>query len=57
MEVEFFGPGGRQFKQQVGDLTDEEGNALTVARHPLQKIRIATAQPVAPFDLMRKRLF
>jgi U32 family peptidase len=57
MEVEFVGPGGRQFKQQVGDLTDEEGNSLSVARHPLQKIRIVTAQPVAPYDLMRKRLF
>ncbi|MFC5532002.1 peptidase U32 family protein [Cohnella yongneupensis] len=56
MEVEFIGPGGRQFKQQVGEMTDEEGNALTVARHPLQRIRLAVAQPVQPLDLMRKRI-
>lgn len=56
MEVEFFGPGGRQFKQLITEITDEEGNVLSVARHPLQKIKIATTQPVAPLDLMRKRL-
>jgi U32 family peptidase len=56
MEVEFFGPRGRQFKQTITDIADEEGNPLTVARHPLQKIRIRTEQPVSPLDLMRKRL-
>jgi putative protease len=56
MEVEFIGPGGRQFKQSVGDMTDEDGNALSVARHPLQRIRLAVEHPVQPFDLMRKRI-
>jgi len=56
MEVEFFGPGGRNFVQKLGEIADEEGNALAVARHPLQKIRIRTEQPVAPLDIMRKRL-
>ncbi|MFD0674153.1 U32 family peptidase [Cohnella sp. GCM10027633] len=56
MEVEFIGPGGRQFKQQVGDMTDEAGNALTVARHPLQLIRLKVDQPVKALDLMRKRI-
>lgn len=56
MEVEFIGPGGRQFVQQIGEMTDEDGNPLSVARHPMQKIRLKTAQPVMPLDLMRKRL-
>lgn len=56
MEIELFGPGGRQFKQRITEITDEEGNVLTMARHPLQKIKIAVDQPVAPFDLMRKRI-
>lgn len=56
MEVEFIGPGGRQFAQQVGEMTDEDGNPLTVARHPMQKIRLKTAEPVMALDLMRKRL-
>ncbi|WP_027088145.1 peptidase U32 family protein [Cohnella panacarvi] len=56
MEVEFIGPGGRHFKQLVGELTDEAGNPLTVARHPLQRIRISVDHPVRPFDLMRKKI-
>lgn len=56
MEVEFIGPGGRHFKQLVGELTDEAGEPLTVARHPLQRIRLAVDQPVRPFDLMRKKI-
>ncbi|RKP55145.1 U32 family peptidase [Cohnella endophytica] len=54
MEVEFIGPGGRQFAQKVGDLTDVEGGPLSVARHPLQKVRLKTEHPVFPLDLMRK---
>jgi len=56
MEVEFFGPGGRQFVQRLGEFADEDGNPLSVARHPLQKIRVKTDRPVAPLDIMRKRL-
>lgn len=56
MEVEFIGPGGRQFKQLVGDMTDEAGNALAVARHPLQLIRLKVDQPVKTLDMMRKRI-
>ncbi|WP_188892172.1 peptidase U32 family protein [Paenibacillus radicis (ex Gao et al. 2016)] len=55
-EVEFVGPGGRFFKQTVGEITDSEGNSLDAARHPLQLIRIQTAQPVKPMDLMRKKI-
>ncbi|WP_256760094.1 U32 family peptidase [Cohnella sp. WQ 127256] len=57
MEVEFFGPGGRQFTQQITEIMDEEGNPLSVARHPLQMVRLKTMYPVGPLDLMRKRLF
>lgn len=56
MEVEFIGPGGRRFKQKIADMTDEQGHRLDVARHPLQKILLHTEQPVAPLDLMRKRI-
>lgn len=56
MEVEFIGPGGRQFKQLVGEMTDEAGNPLSVARHPLQRIRLPVDHPVQPLDLMRKKI-
>jgi len=55
-EVEFFGPGGTAFKQQVGEITDAEGNPLDAARHPLQHIRLRTEKPVKPMDMMRKRI-
>ncbi len=53
--VEFIGPGGRRFTQQIGEMTDREGARLDVARHPLQSIRLKTDYPVEPFDLMRKK--
>ncbi|TMV52723.1 U32 family peptidase [Paenibacillus mesophilus] len=55
-EVEFFGPGGTFFKQQVGELTDEEGNVLDAARHPLQLVKFKVEQPVKPMDMMRKQV-
>lgn len=55
-EVEFFGPGGTFFKQQVGVLTDEEGNVLDAARHPLQFVKFKVEQPVKPMDMMRKQV-
>ncbi|GGG19770.1 peptidase U32 family protein [Paenibacillus abyssi] len=55
-EVEFFGPGGTFFKQTVDEITDEEGQALDAARHPLQHIRLRTEHPVQPMDMMRKRI-
>jgi len=55
-EVEFFGPGGTFFKQTVEEIRDLEGQLLDAARHPLQQVRIRTAQPVHPMDMMRKRI-
>ncbi|WP_310552099.1 peptidase U32 family protein [Paenibacillus glufosinatiresistens] len=54
-EIEFFGPDLEPFRQTVGELTDEEGNPLDAARHPLQKIRMKVDRPVAYFDMMRKK--
>ncbi|UHA74296.1 peptidase U32 family protein [Paenibacillus sp. 481] len=54
-EIEFFGPNGKFFKQTVECIWDTEGNELDVARHPLQHVRMKVAQPVAYFDMMRKR--
>ncbi|MDG0812045.1 peptidase U32 family protein [Cohnella rhizosphaerae] len=55
-EVEFVGPGGRSFKQVAGPLADMDGKAVDVARHPLQLLRIRTSEPVAPLDMMRKKI-
>ncbi|MEK0312887.1 peptidase U32 family protein [Cohnella sp. 56] len=55
-EIEFIGPGGRSFRQVAGPLADMDGASVDVARHPLQLLRIRTAEPVAPLDMMRKRI-
>ncbi|MFK7694253.1 U32 family peptidase [Paenibacillus sp. HJGM_3] len=55
-EVEFFGPGGTFFRQQVGAIQDEEGRELDAARHPLQPVRFRVDHPVKPYDMMRKRI-
>ena len=54
-EVEFFGPGGTFFQQQVGELFDTEGTQLDAARHPLQHVRFRVDHPLKSFDMMRKR--
>ncbi|GIP44996.1 putative protease YrrO [Paenibacillus sp. J45TS6] len=54
-EIEFFGPNGTFFKQKVGEIYDEAGNLLDAARHPLQMVKIKVEQPVAYFDMMRKK--
>lgn len=54
MQAEFFGPGGRKFRQTIGDLADEAGRPLDAARHPLQRVKLRTEQPVRPLDMMRK---
>jgi putative protease len=53
--VEFFGPHGTWFRQTVDALWDEEGQPLDAARHPLQIVRFRVAQPVKPYDMMRKQ--
>lgn len=55
-EVEFVGPGGTFFKQTLTEITDEAGQPLDAARHPLQHIRIRTNEPVKPMDMMRKKI-
>ncbi|MNR64988.1 hypothetical protein D3C85_1878510 [compost metagenome] len=53
--MEFFGPDNTFFKQTVGEIWDEEGQPLDAACHPLQRVRMKVEQPVAYFDMMRKK--
>jgi putative protease len=53
-EVEFFGPKRENFTQTITEMWDEDGNAITSAPHPLQKVRMRVLHPVKPYDIMRK---
>lgn len=52
--VEFLSPDGALFKQKIDAITDEDGNQLDVARHPMQRVKLGVEQAVTPFTMMRK---
>lgn len=52
--IEFFGPGGVKFQQKIIEMMDEHAAPLTVARHPLQIIRLKVDHEVCAMDIMRK---
>ena len=52
-EVEFFGP-DTKFSQNIQAITDEAGNELDAARHPLQIVKVKVDNPVNSYDMMRK---
>jgi putative protease len=54
--IEFFGPEGVKFQQKIVDMMDVHGVPISVARHPLQVVRIKVDHEVRNMDIMRKRL-
>lgn len=55
-EVEFFGPEIENFTQVIDKISDEKGNELDAARHPLQIVQFKVDRPVYPNNMMRKEL-
>lgn len=53
-EVEVLAPAEAPWTFEVKALWDLEGNPVEVARHPQQKLRIATPKPLKPFSILRK---
>lgn len=53
-EVEVLSPEGNPWTFQVTGLWDVEGEQVEVARHPQQKLRIASPKPLEPFSILRK---
>lgn len=53
-ELEIFPPTGAGFRQTLADMRDEEGQPISVAPHPQQKIYIRMANPVAPYTILRR---
>lgn len=52
--VEITGPNTGTFEQVISALWNEEGEKTDSAPHPQQVLRIKVAQPVHPFDLIRR---
>lgn len=53
-EIEFMRHNGGSFTQTVETMFDENGDAVTEAPHPQQRLRIKVQQPVEAFDMMRR---
>ena len=43
------------FEQEISEMYDEEGEAISSAPHPQQIIKIKMAKLVEPFFMLRKR--
>lgn len=53
-EIEIVGPKGVYFQQFVRSLTNNDGEPIDVAPHPLEVVKMKVDQPVQPYYLMRK---
>ncbi len=53
-DVEVFSPHYESLKFKVDFMQDEEGEDLTIAKHPKQRLRIKIPFSVKPFDMLRK---
>ncbi len=55
-KIEVFNPSGNRFEAVVLEMTDEKGEALEVARHPKQLIKIKIDQEIEPYAMIRKTI-
>lgn len=53
-EIEIFQPNLPGFRQVIQEMYDAEGNAISVAPHPQQIIRMKMEQAVEPFTILRR---
>jgi len=55
-DVELFRAKGESIQQVVNGLWDMDGNGVESAPHPQQRLRLKVTEPVAPLDILRKRV-
>ena len=53
-EIEVFQPTGPLYRQLITNMIDDSGEAITVAPHPQQIIRMKMEQPVEPYTILRR---
>ncbi|WP_277584515.1 peptidase U32 family protein [Psychrobacillus antarcticus] len=53
-KVEFFGPEIENFELDINEITDEKGQVLDAARHPLQIVQFKCVTKLYPNNMMRK---
>ncbi len=55
-EVEFLQPKGALIRHTIEKMIDEEGQPITVAPHPQQKVGIYIEVPIEPYSMMRRKV-
>lgn len=53
-EIEVFQPHAPLYRQKLSDMLDEEGNAIGVAPHAQQIVKIRMDRPVEPYTILRR---
>ena len=53
-EIEVFQPHAPLYRQKLSDMLDEEGNAISVAPHAQQIVKIRMDRPVEPYTILRR---
>lgn len=53
-ELEVLAPEEKPWRFTVTDLWDLDGNKVTVAKHPQQKLKLEVPEPLMPFSILRK---
>jgi putative protease len=53
-EIEVFNPSGTRFTCKVEDLFNEDHEAIDIARHPKQILKLHVPQKVEPYAMIRK---
>lgn len=54
-KIELYGPGFSHFEQTIGELWNEKGEPIDRAPNAMMIVKMRVAQPVKPFDMMRKQ--
>ena len=53
-ELEIFQPKLAGYRQVLAEMYNEEGEAIDVAPHPQQLVKIRMEQPVEPYAILRR---
>lgn len=55
--VQFFGPNIDTFDYEITEIFDEDGNSISVARHPQMIIKMKVDNKLSKYDMMRIKVF
>lgn len=55
--VQFFGPNIETFDYEITEILDEDGNSISVARHPQMIVKMKIDNKLNKYDMMRIKVF